>query len=127
MMPTKQKTLQITLELTSLCARMHTRVQEMTRGSCVVGWVQLDNQTNDPVAPVVVAPTMVEHPQATLQMSFIRNNIKSHSHLNHFEVNDTLEILRICFLFCFVSWTFCGSFRGDSRGVTVLPLATAGL
>lgn len=58
----------------------------MTRGSCVVGWVQLDNQTQEPVAPVVVAPTMVKHPQATLQMSFIRNNIKSHSHLNHFEV-----------------------------------------
>lgn len=52
----------------------------------MVGWVQLDNQTQDPVAPVVVAPTMVEHPQATLQMSFIRNNVKSHSHLNHFEV-----------------------------------------
>lgn len=60
--------------------------QEVTRGSCVVGWVQLDNQTQEPVAPVVVAPTMVKHPQATLQMSFIRNNIKSHSHLNHFEV-----------------------------------------
>ena len=51
-----------------------------------MGWVQLDNQTQEPVAPVVVAPTMVKHPQATLQMSFIRNNIKSHSHLNHFEV-----------------------------------------
>lgn len=51
-----------------------------------MGWVQLDNQTQEPVAPVVVAPTMVKHPQATLQMSFIRNNVKSHSHLNHFEV-----------------------------------------
>lgn len=61
-------------------------LQEVTRGSCVVGWVQLDNQTQEPVAPVVVAPTIVKHPQATLQMSFIRNNVKSHSHLNHFEV-----------------------------------------
>lgn len=52
----------------------------------MVGWVQLDNQTQDPVAPVVVAPTTVENPQATLQMGFIRNNAKSHSHLNHFEV-----------------------------------------
>lgn len=60
--------------------------QEVTKGICVVGWVQLDNQTQEPVAPVVVAPTMVEHPQATLQMSFIRNHAKSHSHLNHFEV-----------------------------------------
>lgn len=54
----------------------------------MVGWIQLDNQTRDPVAPVVVAPTTVENPQATLQMSFIRNNAKSHSHLNHFEVSD---------------------------------------
>lgn len=64
----------------------HLSWQEFTRASCVVGWVQLDNQTQDPMAPVVVAPTMVEHPQATLQMSIIRNNSKSHSRLNHFEV-----------------------------------------
>lgn len=58
-----------------------------------MGWVQLDNQTQEPVAPVVVAPTMVKHPQATLQMSFIRNNVKSHSHLNHFEVRRVTSIV----------------------------------
>lgn len=79
--------------MTSLIA---ARVQEFTRGSCVVGWAQLDNQTQDPVAPVVVAPTMVEHPQATLQMSFIRNNVKSHSRLNHFEVRDLGGISSSC-------------------------------
>ena len=87
-------------------------MQEMTRGSCVVGWVQLDNQTIDPVAPVVVAPTMVEHPQATLQMSFIRNNIKSHSHLNHFEVINTTSRFHYFVAFCIASgwrssWFHC--------------------
>ena len=93
-------------------------VQEMTRGSCVVGWVQLDNQTNDPVAPVVMAPTMVEHPQATLQMSFIRNNIKSHSHLNHFEVKYTLEVTHDFVAFAVAS--------GLQLWRTVLPLALQG-
>lgn len=70
--------------------------QEFSRGSCVVGWVQLDNQTQEPVAPVVVAPTMVQHPQATLQMSFIRNNAKSRNRLNHFEVRcSRLSCLRV--------------------------------
>ncbi|CAM9532190.1 unnamed protein product, partial [Ascophyllum nodosum] len=58
--------------------------QALTRGSCVVGRIQLSNQTERSVAPVVMAATRVDHPQAMLQTSFIRNNAKSH-HGNHFE------------------------------------------
>lgn len=77
----------------------------------MVGWVQLDNQTQDPVAPVVVAPTTVENPQATLQMSFIRNNAKSHSRLNHFEV---IAHRRRC----------CRSFSSSHAAVDVVAVVT---
>ena len=72
--------------LSSVIYVLISNLKDFTKGSCVVGRVQLDNQTQEPVAPVVMAPTMVHHPQAMLQMSFIRNNAKSHHRLNHFEV-----------------------------------------
>ena len=63
-----------------------SNLKAFTKGSCVVGRVQLSNQTEQSVAPVVVAATRVDHPQAMLQMSFICNNAKSRNRLNHFEV-----------------------------------------
>ena len=119
-MPSKTETHTLS-HLTSLFAVRCIPMQEMTRGSCVVGWVQLDNQTIDPVAPVVVAPTMVEHPQATLQMSFIRNNIKSHSHLNHFEVINTTSRFPHYFV------AFCSSVRVAVIVVSLSFIGTAGL
>jgi hypothetical protein len=58
---------------------------EYTRQSCVVSWLQLDNQTLQPHAPVVLAPTPVPNPRPTLQVSVLRNNAKSHKRLGHLE------------------------------------------
>ena len=72
--------------LSSVIYVLISNLKDFTKGSCVVGRIQLDNQTEQSVAPVVRAATRVHHPQAMLQMSFIRNNAKSHNGLNHFEV-----------------------------------------
>ena len=71
--------------LSSVIYVLISNLKALTRGSCVVGRIQLSNQTERSVAPVVMAATRVDHPQAMLQTSFIRNNAKSH-HGNHFEV-----------------------------------------
>ncbi|CAM9467202.1 unnamed protein product [Chrysoparadoxa australica] len=58
---------------------------EYTRVSTVINWLQLDNQANQPAAPVMLGATPVTNQQPLLQLCIIKNNSKSHPRLHHFE------------------------------------------
>jgi hypothetical protein len=56
-----------------------------TRIGLVVGWIQLDNQGNRSLEPVVLAPTPVLHRQPTLQILAVKDNLRSKSNIVSYE------------------------------------------
>lgn len=54
--------------------------------SFVVGWIQIDYQSDESVEPVVLAPTPVLHHNPTLQFLFFKDNLRSKGKIDSFEL-----------------------------------------
>ena len=55
-----------------------------TKLGLTIGWIQLDHQLENCVAPVILAPTPVQSVQPTLQLSVLKDNMRSTSGLHSF-------------------------------------------
>ena len=58
--------------------------ERTTKIGATIGWFQLDHQLDNAYAPVMVAPTPVPSVQPTLQLSILKDNLKSSDKLHSF-------------------------------------------
>ena len=62
-----------------------SETRDFTDTSVNIGILQIDNQLNLPVAPVIFHPTQIKYPQPVIRFHLKRSNLNSQSHLNSFE------------------------------------------
>jgi len=58
--------------------------KKTTKIGATVGWFQIDHQLDNTYAPVMLAPTPVASVQPTLQLSVLKDNLRSSDKLNSF-------------------------------------------
>ena len=75
-------------ELLTLCVcdilSRYADTAKTTKLGLTIGWIQLDHQLENCVAPVILAPTPVHSVQPTLQLSVLKDNMRSTGGLHSF-------------------------------------------